>query len=192
MVGVRGIGDIMKDKNKYKGLILFIGISIICIIFIVVYGKWGNIFDLLVAELILIFGYVASVYDIKLKTIPNELILTMFGTWTFIIVLYFLKNTEVAISIAKSSVSGFILGGGLSFLVYLISRKGLGGGDVKFIAATGLYLGITNILSAMLYGTILAAITGLILISLKRIGRKDTMPLVPFLYIGILITIFYR
>jgi len=44
----------------------------------------------------------------------------------------------------------------------------------------------------MLYGTILAALTGLILILLKKLGRKDAMPLAPFIYAGILITVFYR
>ena len=37
---------------------------------------------------------------------------------------------------------------------------------------------------------VLAAVTGLILILLRKIGRKDTMPLAPFLFAGILITFF--
>ena len=59
----------------------------------------------------------------------------------------------------------------------------LGGGDVKFVAAAGLFLGFARIIPATLYGTILAALTGLALIALKKIGRKDKMPLAPFLYI---------
>jgi len=73
-------------------------------------------------------------------------------------------------------------------MMYAISRKGLGEGDVKFMAATGLFVTINKILGVMLYGSILAALTGGILILTKRIGRKDTMPLAPFLYIGIIIT----
>ena len=75
-------------------------------------------------------------------------------------------------------------------LIYIISRNGLGGGDVKFMAVAGLYLGFSGTVPAILYGTLLAAFTGLVLIVLKKLGRKDTMPLVPFLFVGIMITIF--
>ena len=44
----------------------------------------------------------------------------------------------------------------------------------------------------MLFGTILAALAGLTLIVLKKISRKDKIPLAQFLYVGILITVFLR
>lgn len=178
-------------KDNYKKSTVYIGIPILCTIFIIVYGKQKNIINLLLDELILIFGYIASVYDIKFKKISNKLILIMLGTWGTLISLALFRDTQLIINIVKDALLGLVIGGGVFFLIYLISKKGLGGGDVKFIAATGLYVGFTEILSIILYGSTLAALTGLILIFSKKIGRKDTMPLVPFLYVGILIALFY-
>jgi len=60
------------------------------------------------------------------------------------------------------------------------------------MAAAGLYLGFSETVPAILYGTVLAALVGLVLILLKKIGRKDTMPLAPFLFAGIIITVFTK
>jgi prepilin signal peptidase PulO-like enzyme (type II secretory pathway) len=57
------------------------------------------------------------------------------------------------------------------------------------MAGAGLYLGFSGIIPSMLYGTVLAALTGLALMLLRKIGRKDTIPLAPFLYVGMLITV---
>jgi len=90
----------------------------------------------------------------------------------------------------KDSVLGFLIGGGMFLFVYIVSKKGLGGGDVKFMAVAGLFLGLSGVFTTMFYGTCLAAAFGLLLIALKKIGRKDAIPLAPFLYVGIIVTVF--
>ena len=139
--------------------------------------------------MIVVFGYIASVLDMKTKRIPNELVLAMFAAWVLAMTPKLFLDTGTAVTLFADSALGLALGGGMFLLVYLISRKGLGGGDVKFMAAAGLYLGFNGAIPAMLYGTILAALTGIILIATKKIGRKDMIPLAPFLYIGILIVV---
>ena len=143
-------------------------------------------------ELLIVFGYIASVIDLRTKRIPNELVLLMLAAWviTFVPGLFF--EIDAAVRRLISSILGFVSGGGIFLLVYLISRNGLGGGDVKFIAAAGLYLGFGGIIPTILFGTILAATTGIALIIMKKIGRKDAIPLAPFLYVGILITVFFQ
>ena len=113
----------------------------------------------------------------------------MVGTWVLIIVPQLFFQTEKAIAIMISDLIGFVMGGLLFLIVYLVSRKGLGGGDVKLMAASGLYLGFRNVLPAMLYGSVLSSVFAIVLILAKKIGRKDAIPLVPFLYIGMLITV---
>ena len=141
-------------------------------------------------EMLAIFGYLAAVQDLKAKKIPNSLILAMLAAWAMISMPQLFVDTSTAIMLLADSALGFAIGGGLFLTVYLISRKGLGGGDVKFMAAAGLYLGLAGILPAMLTGTISAALAGLTLVLLKKIGRKDSIPLAPFLYAGTLITVF--
>jgi len=149
-------------------------------------------FSILSSTLLLALGYVAMVFDIITKRIPNKLVISMIAGWLLLMVTVVILNIENAVVLLTDSLFGFLTGGGLFLLVYVISRKGLGGGDVKFMAAAGLYLGFAGTIPAILYGTVLAALTGLVLICLKKIGRKDTMPLVPFLFIGIMITVFTK
>ena len=101
------------------------------------------------------------------------------------------RNVQ-ALGTMADGLAGFLTGGLIFWLVYAISRGGLGGGDVKLAATSGLYLGLDGVLSMMLYGSVLAASTGVVLILLKKIKPKDQIPLVPFLYVGILLTVFVR
>jgi prepilin signal peptidase PulO-like enzyme (type II secretory pathway) len=45
-------------------------------------------------------------------------------------------------------------------------------------------------LSAMLVGSVVAALVSIALLALKRIKRKDSIPMIPFLYAGMLVTLF--
>lgn len=146
---------------------------------------------LLLWELLLLFGYLAAWRDIREQRIPNRLVIAMLGVWVLVIVPQMFLRMEYALYLILSSVVGFLLAGTVFVIVYLVSRKGLGGGDVKLMAVSGLYLGTNNVLPAMLYGSIFAGITGAILIMSKKIRPKDTIPLVPFLYAGMVLAVFF-
>ena len=175
-------------KTKKK-VVKYIGIPVIGTIILLLRAGRTDSFIILEYELLILFGYITAVLDYKAKKIPNKLILAMIAAWVLVITPKLFFDVDTAVIMLADSVLGFAIGGGVFLLVYLVSRKGLGGGDVKFMAASGLYLGYYGALPAMLFGTVFAALAGLALILLKKIGRKDTMPLSPFLYAGILITI---
>ena len=177
-------------KAKMYPVLPYIGIPMICASLLLLRAGRMDSFAMLRYELIIVFGYLAAIIDIKEKKIPNSLVLAMLAAWVLIMAPKLFIDTDAAIVLLMDSVIGFAIGGGIFLLVYIISRKGLGGGDVKFMAAAGLYLGLSGILPAMFCGTVLAALTGGVLILLKKIGRKDAIPLAPFLYAGILITLF--
>lgn len=179
------------SREKIKTVLPYLGLPVIAAVLFFARAGKTDMFVLLWFELVSVFGYLASVYDLKSKKIPNGLVLAMIFAWVLTLVPNLVLNTDFALSMLKESGLGFLVGGGLFLLVYLISRKGLGGGDVKFMAAAGLYLGFSGTLSAMLYGSVLAALVGFGLILLKKMGKKDSMPLAPFLYAGILITVFW-
>jgi len=177
-------------KEKLKPLLPYLGVSIIVIALILFRINRDDTFTLLLHSLLVAFGYIATVTDIKSKVIPNQLIIAMFAAWILVVVPQLFFDIDITWLYLQDALLGLAIGGGLSLLVYFMSRKGLGGGDVKFLAGAGIYLGMSNILTAMLFGSILAGLTGLILILIKKIKRKDSIPLTPFLYVGILITVF--
>ena len=63
----------------------------------------------------------------------------------------------------------------------------MGGGDIKLMAAAGLFLGWKGVLVAMIVGSLIGAIVSLTLIAMKKKKRKDLIPFGPFLCLGILI-----
>ncbi|VBB06877.1 peptidase a24a prepilin type iv bacterial [Lucifera butyrica] len=84
-----------------------------------------------------------------------------------------------------------LLGGGLLLLVAVVSRGGMGGGDVKFAAALGLWLGWQLTLLALLLSFFLGGLGGAILMLLKIKGRKDFIPFGPFIALGAFISLLY-
>ena len=178
--------------KKYKEKLVYLGIPILALLLFIVKHSEINNFVLFQIILLIIFGYIASMTDIRSKRVPNKLVATMLGAWILAVVPQLFFQTEKTLAIMFSGIIGFIMAGLLFLVVYLVSRKGLGGGDVKLMAAAGLYLGLNGVLPAMLYGSILASIFAVIMILAKKIGRKDAIPLVPFLYVGMLFTMFLQ
>ena len=82
-----------------------------------------------------------------------------------------------------SAISGALLGGGLLFAVRMLSRGGIGGGDVKLAAALGLWTGHTGILPALFVAFLLGSLWGIVLL-LRGYGRKAKLPFGPCLAIG--------
>ncbi|GBG54883.1 type 4 prepilin-like proteins leader peptide-processing enzyme [Sporomusaceae bacterium FL31] len=86
---------------------------------------------------------------------------------------------------------GALIGGGLLLIIAMASRGGMGGGDIKFAAALGLWLGWQYTLMTLLLAFILGGVFGVIILALKIRGRKDVIPFGPFIAIGAWISLLY-
>lgn len=84
----------------------------------------------------------------------------------------------------KEPLFGFLLGGGLLFLIAVVTRGGMGGADIKLMAAYGIFLGYKLTLMALFIGFLSGSIVSLLLIVLKKKGRKDVIAFSPYLSIG--------
>lgn len=82
-------------------------------------------------------------------------------------------------------------GGGLLLLLAILSRGGMGGGDVKFAAALGFWLGWPGILLGLFIGFVLGGVISLLLLASGLRGRKDFIPFGPFIAIGAWIALLY-
>ncbi|ABN52567.1 MAG TPA: prepilin peptidase [Hungateiclostridium thermocellum] len=72
-------------------------------------------------------------------------------------------------------------------LISFATKGGVGMGDTKLIAVSGLYTGLTGIISVLFYSFILSGITGIVLLILKKANSKSRIPFIPFLTLGFLI-----
>lgn len=187
----------METENKsvwerLKPLLPYLPTAVLMILLPLIRGGSAETAELLIREVLLAFGGAAAVGDAKNQRVPNRLVLLMAAAWVIILLPQFLVRRELAVRLALSGAVGGALSGLLFLIVYLVSRKGLGGGDVKFMAVAGLYLGYSGVLPTMLIGSVLAGIVGLVLILTKKMDRKGTIPLIPFLYVGIAVTVFLQ
>ena len=84
-----------------------------------------------------------------------------------------------------------LVGGGVFLLLAIISRGGFGGGDIKFMACLGLWLGIKSTFITLLFTFILGGIGAAILILFKKKTVKDKFPYGPYIAISSFITMLY-
>ncbi|HEX5140769.1 MAG TPA: A24 family peptidase [Dehalococcoidia bacterium] len=74
--------------------------------------------------------------------------------------------------------------------IALITRGGLGGGDVKLVALIGAALGLPAGPIALAAGIVAGSVMVIVLHATRRLGRDDVFPFAPFLSVAALIVLF--
>ena len=89
------------------------------------------------------------------------------------------------------SLVGVLLGGGIFLLIIVASRGGMGGGDMKLGAMLGAFLGWKLVLVAVLVAILAGGAFAIVVLLLRRKGRKDAVPFGPFLALGGVVSLFW-
>jgi len=95
-----------------------------------------------------------------------------------------------------NSLIGLLLGGGLFYLVAVLSlailkKEGMGGGDIKLIAMIGAFLGWQAVLLTIFLAALSGSIVGVSMILMKGRNRADLIPFGPYLALGAMTTLFW-
>jgi leader peptidase (prepilin peptidase)/N-methyltransferase len=89
-----------------------------------------------------------------------------------------------------SYVTGFFTVSVLFYIIYLVTKgRGIGGGDIKLMAAAGLLLGWQKILLALAIGSIAGSVIHLTLMKLQK--RDRVLAFGPYLSLGIFVSMLY-
>ncbi|KAF0185560.1 MAG: leader peptidase (prepilin peptidase) / N-methyltransferase [Nitrospirae bacterium] len=91
----------------------------------------------------------------------------------------------------SNSLIGLALGFGLFYLIALLSRGGMGGGDIKMMGMVGAFLGWKGVLLTTFIGSLTGALVGIALMAASKAGRKTKIPFGPYLALGSLISLFF-
>jgi len=87
------------------------------------------------------------------------------------------------------------LGGGIGFVIFLlialVSRGGMGWGDVKLAALIGLATGFPLVFLAVIMGAILGGIVAVALMVAKKRKRREAIPFGPFLALAAMVTLLW-
>jgi len=89
------------------------------------------------------------------------------------------------------SLAALLLGGGFFYLVAVVSRGGMGGGDIKLTAMMGAFLGLRDLGVAVFIGLLAGSVVGIALMIAGLKTRKDAIPFGPFLALGGVCAVFW-
>jgi len=175
-----------KEKISIRYPLLEFLNGIIYLSFFIIYGFTLEFIylSLLTSSLISI-----TIIDLKHQIIPDSLVVSVLG----LNILYKIGNYFMyGISFEfLDSLFGLLAGAGFFLLILLISRGGMGGGDVTLVGALGFSLGLKNTILMILLSFIIGAIISLILLAFKIKSMKDPIPFGPFIIVAFYLSYFF-
>jgi leader peptidase (prepilin peptidase)/N-methyltransferase len=154
------------------------------ILFALSFHLLGWQIELILALLLVSLLMIILVSDLKYMVIPNKVLLF------FLPILIIFRILE-PLDPWWSSIAGALTGLLLLALIIIISRGGMGAGDMKLFGLLGIVFGVNKILLALFLSSLIGAIIATFLLGTKRINRKQPVPFGPFIVIASLITYFY-
>lgn len=139
---------------------------------------------------------ILSAIDLDHRRLPNALVALLAGMGALGVLTAWLGipacpivGSAVGIRAAAVAGVGVLLGGGVPLVAALVYERlrgqaGLGMGDVKLLAAYGLYLG-SFVVMALFIGSLVGAIVGT---AARKGVRESAIPFGPFLALGAIVT----
>lgn len=186
--------DFFKEylKNCKPKYILMIIVAIAYILLLYRYGFSINALKFMFLIPMLISAFLI---DLKLQIIPNRLTLTIFEFGLIFTFLGVIINVNTGINLFINSLLGMIVGAGIFLLITLIGgaiagKEAMGFGDVKLMGAMGLFFGWFNIILISVIAFLLAAITSIGILVLRKKKIDEYIPFGPFIVIGAIISIY--
>lgn len=147
----------------------------------------GGLLLALAAALLLALALI----DLEHGLVPDSLVLPgvvlallISPLWPLLGVVRSLGPVEGSLGSALGSVAAGAVALLLFLAVVLLSRGGMGWGDVKLAGLIGLLTGVPGVAVALWLAFVAAGAVALLLLGLHRRGRKDAIPFAPFLAAG--------
>lgn len=152
------------------------------VLFIIAFLKFGLSFNMVYYSLLSSILLVIAVIDFEHEIIPDRLLITAFA-FGIIYNIFFGDYISVII--------GFLAVSLVLYLIAILSKGGIGGGDIKMMAAFGFCLGWQKIVLALFLGSFVGSVAAIYMMAFKNYSGKTKIPFGPFLAIGIYISILY-
>ncbi len=126
----------------------------------------------------------AALFDYEKNIIPNRLLAPPLIASVLLIVIDVLKTPGLWRSSIGTYAIAALLSGGVFLVSRLVTRGGVGAGDIKLFFVLGMMLGFKGVLNVMLYTVLSTFAYSVYLLVTKRGKLNDSIPLGPFVFIG--------
>lgn len=154
------------------------------VLFALSYTMFGFSLELVVAILFISMLVIITVSDIAYMLIPNKILLPF----------------AIAILMARlfspltpwwDSLLGAVVGFGVLYLIAVVSKGGMGGGDIKLFFVLGLVLGTVHTLLTLFLAALIGSVIGLVLLKKAGKSRKTPIPFGPSIAIAAVVAYFW-
>lgn len=153
-------------------------------LFALAYYMLGFSLELIVAILFMSLLIIITVSDIAYMLIPNKILLP------FAVLLFFARMFS-PLTPWLGSLVGAAVGFGVLLLIAVVSKGGMGGGDIKLFFVIGLVLGPVQTLLTLFLAALIGSIIGVIILKRTGQGRKTPIPFGPSIALAAVISYFW-
>lgn len=158
-------------------------------IYFILYYRFNNPLDFIFFSIVSSILLIISFIDFNHMLIPDILIILILIFWLIYIILnYLVYNLDLRLI---NSLISSIIPGLLFLFIMVVSKGGIGGGDVILISTLGLILNLELILLNIILSFILGSLVSIFLLLFKIKSRKDPIPFGPFIILSFFIVLFY-
>jgi leader peptidase (prepilin peptidase)/N-methyltransferase len=160
------------------------------LLYLLVFNRFGMGWHLPVYLAFVSSLVVITFIDLDFQIIPNSITLPGIPigllAGSFLLPDPFMRADNLGLA---ASVIGAIGGFGFFWAVAVLSRGGMGGGDVKMMGMVGALLGWKAVFLTTFLGSLAGSVVGVLMIIFKGKGRKSKIPFGPFLAFGAVVTL---
>lgn len=116
--------------------------------------------------------------------IPDKVLL-------FFLPIFIIERIFIPLSPGWDSLLGAVVGFGLLYIIAVISKGGMGGGDIKLYGVIGIVLGVKMVLLSFFIATLTGALFGGIGLFTGKVQKGKPIPFGPFICLGVLLAYFW-
>ena len=160
--------DEIASRSKFRRPILFFALTVL------------NCVVLIATDVPEKFFLLTAIFLLMLMTVTDFEQYMLFDAMTAPLALLgaaFVWQTGLNV---QEHLTAAIIGGGIFFGLAFLSKGALGGGDVKLIAALGLWLGYQKLLHVVLLGAVSGGLAAVLMILLKQKDRNSYFAYGPY------------
>lgn len=143
---------------------------------------WSS--ELFVSWTLISLFIIITVSDLKYMIIPDKVLL-------FFSIVFIIERFFFPLHPWWSSLLGAAVGFTLLLVIAIVSKGGMGGGDIKLFAVIGLVLGAKLVLVSFFLSTFLGTIGGIVGMAIGKSKKKQPIPFGPYIALGTLITYYF-
>lgn len=154
------------------------------VLFAFSYWQLGFSYELAVALLFVSLLVIIVVSDFAYMLIPDKVLL-------FFLPLLIVGRLVSPLDTWWDSLLGAVVGFAILYFIAVLSRGGMGGGDIKLFFLIGLVLGALHTLLTLFLASVIGMIVGIIVLRVRNQGRRTPVPFGPSIALAAVLVYFY-